>query len=108
MAGGWCLGGAEEWSSRGNGQEERASASVPAQRDYAETNIFSWIYSLLIAAEGQICKESVVIEGGRHQQHQQPSACTPTHAGATLLQRYVTYHCIEADAFNNPIEHKQK
>ena len=67
----------------------RASASVPAQRDYAETNIFSWIYSLLIAAEGQICKESVVIEGGRHQQHQQPSACTPTHAGATLLQRYV-------------------
>ena len=94
MAGGWCLGGAEEWSSRGNGQEERASASVPAQRDYAETNIFSWIYSLLIAAEGQICKESVVIEGGRHQQHQQPSACTPTHAGATLLQRYVMSHII--------------
>ena len=60
---GWCLGGPEEWSSRGNGQEERSSASVPAQRDYADTNIFSWIYSLLIAAEGQICKESVVIEG---------------------------------------------
>ena len=67
---GWCLGGAEEWSSRGNGQEERSSASVPAQRDYADTNIFSWIYSLLIAAEGQICKESVVIEGVQ----QQPSA----------------------------------
>ena len=78
MAGGWCLGGAEEWSSRGNGQEERASASVPAQRDYAETNIFSWIYSLLIAAEGQICKESVVIEGGHlpaHPHTRGPCSC---------------------------------
>ena len=97
MAGVWAdpRSGAREETDRKSG-----AAQVSPHKEITQTRIFSHGFIRYWSRlKVRFVKNQLLLRG--------PAAaiCTPTHAGAALLQRYVTSHYSEANAFNNLWRH---
>ena len=98
VAGVWAepRSGAREETDRKSG-----AAQVSPHKEITQTRIFSHGFIRYWSRlKVRFVKNQLLLRG--------PAAaiCTPTHAGAALLQRYVTSHYSEANAFNNLWRHE--